>query len=416
MGLGSARRELWVVGFFTALAVCFFGTAASALAVTPSVTIDTRTPVLEKAENGASKIGLTFLNLTDGEAQLSAKPEERPACVLTLDKTKLEPAESKAVAISVPASCKASEGLVFDVTATAGSTPLASFKVVPEVKPVTEPKWDNLLAFPIALGAIWVLLVFFFFRGWRPAEGAKRSVFQRLYLDATWKFNDNWATNVSAVGAILTGVFGATTAKAFLGPDAESAVALATVGAAVALALVAAGPVIALATKTFKVVPVVTEDGKPVKKKDGKPATQRLDAFTVGGLLFAASVIFASAFGQLWVVMATGEELELGGLEDDLWIPFGLAALLLVLYGYRSLKDLLERGTAKPQSEDPDEVKAAKLIVAALTAKKSAEEKPVPAPSAEGAPHTVAKVKERIAVEEAIAGDSYVQRQRSVLP
>jgi hypothetical protein len=376
------------------------------------VTIDTRTPVLEEADNGASKIALTFLNLTDSEAELSAKPQQRTACVLTLDKTKLNPAESTAVTVSIPAACKAGEGLAINVIAMAGSARLASFEVVPEVKPVKEPKWDNLWAFAIALGAILALLALFFWKGWEPAEGAKRSLSQRLYLDATWKFNDNWATNVSAVGAILTGVFGATTAKAFLGPDGESAVALATVGAAIALALVAAGPVIALATKTFKVVPVmkdgepVTKDGEPVPK-GGKPAEERWDSFTVGGLLLAASVILASAFGQLWVVMATGEELELGGLQNCLWVPFGLAAILLFVYGWRSLKDLLERNTEKPETDDADEVKAAKLIIAAIAGKTGA---------ADGTTVTVEEaVEKEIASQAATVGDSYVQRQRSAL-
>jgi len=391
--------------------VCFFVIPVSALAAPPSVTIGTRTPVLEEAEGGASKIALTFLNLTDGQAELSAKPQQRTACVLALDKTKLEPAESTAVTVSIPGACKANEGLAINVTAMAGSTLLASFEVVPEVKPVKEPKWGNLWAFVIAWVVILVLLALFFWKGWKPAEGATRSPFQRLYLDVTWKFNDNWATNVSAVGAILTGVFGATTAKAFLGSDAESAVALATVGAAIALAFVAAGPVIALATKTFKVVPVV-KDGKPVMK-DGKPVEERWDSFTVGGLLLAASVIFASAFGQLWVVMATGKELELGGLEGKLWIPFGLAAILLFVYGWRSLRDMLERNTEKPEKEDADEVKAAKLIVAALEGKKATEEKPAAADEKFAA---VADVEKKIAMEEATAGDSYVQRQRSALP
>lgn len=398
MGLRGARRDLGIIGFLAAFAVCFFGVSFSAMAAPASVTISTRAPVLEAASDGASKIALTFLNLTDGEAELSATPQQRTACTLTPDKTKLASAESTAVTISIPATCKASEGLVIGVTAMSGPTLLASFEVIPEVKPVNEPKWGNLWAFPIALIVILVLLALFFWMGWEPAEGAKRSPRQRMYLDATWKFNDNWATNVSAVGAILTGVFGATTAKAFLGSDAESAVALATVGAAIALAFVAAGPLIALATKTFKVVPV-EKDGKPVMKKDGTPVEERWDSFTVGGLLLAAAVVLASAFGQLWVVMATGEELELGGLQSWLWIPFGLAALLLFVYGRRSLKDLLERNTEKPEKEDPDEVKAAKLIVAAI----------------QGKPGIPAEGEEDIARQVATADDSYVQRPRSAL-
>jgi hypothetical protein len=75
-----------------------------------------------------------------------------------------------------------------------------------------------------------------------------------------------------------------------------------------------------------------------------------------------------------------------------------LAAILLFVYGWRSLKDLLERNTGKPETEDPDEVKAAKLIVAAIEGKRVAAPEGV-----EAAPQA------------ATAGDSYVQRQRSAL-
>lgn len=374
-----------------------------------SVTIDTRAPVLEEADDGASKISLNLINLTDGDLQVGAEAQHRTACVPKLDKTKLDAAGSTAVVITLPATCKASEGLTLDIVATAGSVQVASFPVTPEVKPVKEPQWHELRAFGYAWAGIVLLLCLFFWKGWNPAAGAERSPFQRLYLDATWKFNDNWATNVSAVGAILTGVFGATTAKAFLGEDAESAVALATVGAAIALALVAAGPVVALATKTFKVM--------PVKGEDGKVTHERWDAFTVGGLLLAASVIFASGFGQLWVVMATGEELELGGLQDWLFIPFGIAGLLLFAYGWRSLKDLLQRGTEKPEKDDSDEIKAAKLIAAAIVAKVAVPEgKPPAAAAAADLSAAVAALEGGMADQEAIAGDAYVQRQRSVLP
>ena len=367
------------------------------------MTINTRTPVLEEAENGASKIGLTFINLTDRDAELMAEPRQRPACVLSLDKTRLNSAASTAVVVSIPATCNASEGLAMDFTATVGSDQLASFKVIPEVKPAVEPKWNNLWAFAAAQGAVLLLLALLFWKGWEPAAGVKRRLRQPLYVDATWKFNDNWATNVTAIGAILTGVFGATTAKAFLGPSAESAVALATVGAAIALAFVAAGPVILLATKIYKVK----------VQKDGKMVSERVDSFTVGGLLLAASVIFASAFGQLWVVMATGEELALGGLEDWLWVPFSLAVFLLFVYGWRSLNDLLEHNTEKPEEEDADEIKAAKLIVAAIEGKPATGEEEA---GVGGKNLAVREIEETIAAQSAAAGDPYKRRSRSALP
>jgi hypothetical protein len=403
--LGGARQG-W--GAAAALAVCAmfcFAGSAEALAAPAAVTIDSRTPVLEAGEDGASKVSLTFLNLTDGEVELTAKPQ-RASCVLSLDKTRLEPATSTGVVVSIPSACKASEGLAIDVTATAGSAQLASFEVVPEIKPTTDPKWKNLWAFAIAFVVTLALLGLLFWKGWTLPDGAKRSLKQQLFLDATWSFNDNWATNVTAVGAILTGLFGASTATAFLGPEAESAVALATVGAAVALALVAAGPVVLLATKVYKV--------KVGVDKNGEAETEPVDSFSVGGMLLAAAVIFASAFGQLWVVMATGEELELGGLQDYLWIPFALAVGLLVVYGWRSLRNLLETNTAKPEEQDPDEIKAAKLIAAAIETKARPPEGVAKQGDAVRTP--VEAVEAQLAAQAEAAGDSYQRRRRSALP
>jgi hypothetical protein len=397
------------VGLVAAATICLLVASAPALGSTPAVTIDTRTPTLEEADEGASKFGLTFLNLTGAAAEIEAKAGGQRACVLTPDKTRLVSAESTPVSIAVPATCKADDGLTVDVVVTSGSTRLASFEVTPEVKPADESEWGNLYAFPLAWVATLVVLALLLSKGWTPPEGATRSPFQRLHLDATWKFNDNWATNISAVGALVTGLFGATTAKAFLGSDSESAVALATVGAAIALALLAAAPIIALATKSFKVVPV-TEGGKEVVV-DGKPVTKRLDSFTAGGLLLAASVVFASAVGQLWVVTATGRALELGDLEKAyLWVTFGLATLLLATYGWRSLKDLLERNTAEPPTADGDSIKAAKLVAAAIQGTKVAT---AGGPLATGDGEAV---EIEIPALMTSPGDSYEQRPRSVLP
>jgi hypothetical protein len=145
------------------------------------------------------------------------------------------------------------------------------------------------------------------------------------------------------VAGLLTGIFGSTdVVAAFVGPEADSATALATVGAAVAAAFIAAGPILLLATKN-------RED----------------DAFTVGGLLGASVLTLSGAVGALWVVYASGHKLDLGGWEDRLWIPLVLAAALLALYAVRTLIDTLHQGTTEPAAAESDTIKAAEMIVAA---------------------------------------------------
>lgn len=104
--------------------------------------------------------------------------------------------------------------------------------------------------------------------------------------------------------------------KAYLGEDAESSIALATVGAAIAVSFIAAGGLLVLATKT----------------KGGK-------SFTIAGFAAAASLTLVGAFGELWVVWKSATNFDLGGLENQLWMLFVPAMALLFIYGLRNILD-----------------------------------------------------------------------------
>ena len=295
-------------------------------------------------------------NITAEEVGLTAEPaDERPGCALTPTPSKLPPTQLTKVTVAVPAACKAKEGITINVNLTGGSGSQQAFAVNPAAKPSAEPlDWQQLWAFPIALAAS-ILFALALYMYWSVGNSKSTGLFQALDgLGSTWSFKDNWVTNVTAVGALLTGIFGTSSVvKAFLGEEAEASIALATVGGAVALAFVAAGPIVLLATKSYKDV------GDPPK---------RGDAFTVFGLLLAAATVLASAFGQLWVVRATGANLDMAGLEDWLWVPFGAATLLLIVYAWRVLPDLLARGVEKPAAA-PSVMDAAKLIAEVLKSK-----------------------------------------------
>jgi hypothetical protein len=102
----------------------------------------------------------------------------------------------------------------------------------------------------------------------------------------------------------------------------------------------------------------------------------------VGGLLAAAVVTLAGAFGELWVVYQGGEKLDLGGLDDYVWVPALLAAGLLFVYGFRTLVATLKHGINPPKPKTPapsETIEAAKLIVEALKAYPDIDEEKVDA-------------------------------------
>jgi hypothetical protein len=322
----------------------------------PLATIDTREPALEDADDGSSSVPLALTNLTAEEVDLTVEPADtRPGCALTPSLSKLPPTQLSTVTVAVPAACKAKDGITITVNLAGKSGNQQTFTVNPAAKPSVEPlDWQQLWAFPVALVAS-ILLSWLLYMYWSIGNSKATGLFQPLDgLGSTWSFKDNWVTNVTTVGALLTGIFGTSSVvKAFLGEEAEASIALATVGGAIALAFVAAGPIVLLATKSYKDV------GEPPK---------RGDAFTVFGLLLSAATVLASAFGQLWVVRATGANLDMAGLEDWLWVPFGAATLLLIVYTFRVLPDLLARGAEKPAAA-PSVMDAAVLIATVLKSK-----------------------------------------------
>jgi hypothetical protein len=361
---GNGRT--WPIAGLIALAIAalLLAGAATASAAPAAVTIDSLSPTLEGEDDGTAKVAVGLTNLTDGKVGLTASAEGSPAgCELTPDKTELPGEQLTTVTISTAAACKAADGIAIKVVLTPGSGAAQTFVVKPVAEPAPEePDWDQLWAFAAALlGSLLLVTIIYFW--WHHNNGNAQGGLRRPLssLDAAWSFNDNWVTNVTAAGALLTGIFGTTTvAVAFLGPEAESSLALATVGAAVAAAFVAAGPIVLLATKSYK--------------PTGTPPV-RGNSYTAFGLLLGSTLVLTSAFGQLWVVRATAGDFDLGGLEDWLWIPFGAAALLLLVYACRTLLDLLTRGSETPPTAPPEPtvMDAAELIAKALRAKKDVD-------------------------------------------
>jgi hypothetical protein len=270
--------------------------------------------------------------------------------------------------VTVPAGCKVGDdGIDFTVSATRESAAPVKFVVTAAPKPdASKPDWDALF---MGLGA-----------DTRPPNKPLK------YLEAAWSFKDSWVSNITVLGGLLAGIFGSSdVVKVFLGDDAESAVAVATLGGAFAVAFIGAGPVILFATKS----------------KNG-------DFFTVGGLLIASAVTLAGAYGQTWVLYESSRDLDLGGLEDWVWIMALAAGALLAIYGARTLMATIRHGINKPKpTPASDTIVGAKMIVEAL--------KQLPEIDAETLDEAVDAITEAYPTIGTSPGDDYPRPKRSAL-
>ena len=153
--------------------------------------------------------------------------------------------------------------------------------------------------------------------------------------------------------------------------------------------MVSAAPIVTLATKSYK-------------RPDGK----RGDVFTVCGVLLGAVLIVAGAAGQLWIVAYTASELDLGTVGWLVWVGFGIAIAILLIYSFRSLRDLFERGTEAKPPDPKVEIEAATLIAKAIEAAAS---------SGEEKREALEQLNEGFAARETAAAEPYRQRSRSAL-
>lgn len=331
------RRASWVA------AACMVSMAlgpAVASAASAPIVIDSRAPALADGDGGVHTAVIGLTNLTTGAAALTVAGDAADrGCKIDLDPSRLPPAERADVTVTASAGCAVrADGIDFTVTARGGGRTLRAIPVTAAPAPAAAPDWDMLLAFPIALGGLLLgALLLYCAWGWKSHSPGERLT----QLGATWSFSESWATNVTAVGGILTGVIGSTDVMtAIFGADAGDVAALAVVGAAVAVAFAIAGPVVLLATKT--------DNGRFI---------------TVAGLLLASAVTLAGAFGELWVVLQTGRDADLGTWgERFLAIAAAAAALLLLVYAIRTILAVLRLGTERPPAPPQSAQIASRLL------------------------------------------------------
>jgi hypothetical protein len=339
---GGRRGRAVGAGALAAIALSLLA-AASASAAGVSVTLDDAKPALEQDGN-AFKVGLGLTNLTDQAVTLSVdsvRPAPAKGCTVQFDKTatvELAPAAHAAPHVTYSAGCDVpKQGVAFTVKTSGG--PAQQFDIEAAPKPDPAPDWDTLWSFAAALGASLIVLWLLLLVHWDQGPGAALT-----YLPTTWSFSDSWVSNITVLGGVFTGIVGTSdVVKAWTGAEAGQSIALATVGAGVAAGFIGLGAIVLQSTRTG-------------------------DAFTAGGLITAAAVTLAGAYGELYVVWQSGERLELGGWEHRLKYAVVAVMVLLAIYAVRTMRATLDTGTTKPKPThlkiSPDGVAAAVIAAA----------------------------------------------------
>lgn len=276
-----------------------------------------------EGDGGVTTFSVTLTNLTDQPLGIDATVPSDAGCAVATDPPELAANEPPTeVKVELGADCDTSAGKL-EAQLTVGN---ATFAVSVAEPSSPDTPWTQLRVFYVLFATSLVivavaLLVLGRERWWKPLKGLK----------ADWDFKDAWATNVTALGAILTGVVGSSSVvKAILGEDAEKSIALATVGAAVAAAIAVAAPILLSVLKRDK-------------------------SYTLLGVLLANALVVTAALGELWLVAWSGSRLERFGTGEDvaLFVAVGGAGLLLVVYVVHNTYTVWVEGT-KVTLKEPD--------------------------------------------------------------
>ena len=284
-----------------------------------------------EAASGLISFDVTITNLTSGAVVLGAELVGDSSCTIGIEPGALEPNRPpQNVSIELAADCDTARGSVL-TTVRAGN---AVFDVSAAEPASADTPWVQLQVFYWLLGSTILVAAAFCVaakgKRWQPLTG----------LDDKWDFKDAWATNVTALGAVLTGVVGTSSVvKAILGEDGDQAIALATVGAAMAAGIAIAAPIVL-----------------SILKRGGK--------YTLAGVLFANAFVVSAALGELWVVAWAGSRLDKAGPTEDfaIYLAASVAAALLLGYVVVNTVAVWRVGSTPPKPAAPSE----ELIAAAL--------------------------------------------------
>lgn len=325
-------------------------TTQAAAAKPALLAVDDATPAVAETDDGYAAT-LDVTNVTDGALTLGVAPTGAVAkgCRPKLSRAALGSAQSAQVKVSFARSCaKPEEEFETTLTATSADDQSQALQLTAEVpEDTSHPDWDQLLGFVYAfcVGAPAIGALFLVLLNTRPIKNElapTKPRYRLQYLEAAYSFKDSWVSNVTVIAGLLTAVFGsADVVKAFLGEDADSSIALATVGSAIALILIGAGPIMLNATKVQWV---------------DEPTQKLASAFHVWGLYLATTATFVGAAGQLWVGWKSGRALDLGGAESWIWAGFLLSVGILIWATVTNVRQTLRAGLRPPPPSPPSDL------------------------------------------------------------
>ncbi|HUR86758.1 MAG TPA: hypothetical protein VMY78_15575 [Solirubrobacteraceae bacterium] len=303
--------------------VLLYGPAVAGAAISP-LTIDTPKTALVESKTGGFTADVAVTNLTLKAIALTAVTDNAPlGCVLALDQNRSALAASTTkFKVTIPAACKADKTFAFEISGPAAEAAVPLAVTASAKKDEKKPNWDVLLIGYVGGLLVMLIVVIGVFSAWSSGDPERRGSTPLPSLPDTWSFKDSWASNITVGGGLLVGIFGSsTTLKGVLGDDADTSLALSTVGAAVSVALISAAGLLALSFQD---------------RDTGN--------FTANGVLAGSFLALAGAAGQLFVVAEAARDLDLGGLEDAAFVAALLAELLLIFYGVKSVRSVLEQG------------------------------------------------------------------------
>lgn len=293
---------------------------------------------------GAKTAAYTLVNLTDRAAPVSLTTTEAGQHCAAAPGPAVLPASRQQKITFTLDQCELPDGGTTGFTLKVGTR---SFAVTAAAESAPDPDWGVLWVFLWTLGggAVAVVAGWLWFHRRRPARvpAAPKWAWGRTalpHLGASWSFKDSWASNVTLVSAVFTGLFGTSDLlKSIAGEAVPSVLAVVTIGSAIGIAIVGVAP---LVLQAFR------DDESQV---------------LVGGLLVSAALAVGASGGLVLVIARSVSALVSGWGQFMVVVGTVVALLLLAAYAVASVRQNLATGLRppppKPAPATPEEQSAA---------------------------------------------------------
>ncbi|TDW22004.1 hypothetical protein [Kribbella kalugense] len=307
------------------------GTAVSAAATPADYVL--LSPEATLTEGASPTTSYTLINLTDQPAILTSTTSEAGQhCQITPDPQVLPAHQQQQVVLTLH-NCDLAAGKTVGISLKAGDT---AFPVTAKPETAPHPVWGILQVFmwtPL-VGLAAVVAGLLWFRGWPgPVPKAKSKVLFTAplpQLGANWSLKDSWASNVTLVSAVFTGIFGTSDLlKSITGGEAPSAFAVITLASAIGLALIGVAPIVLQTLRNGE------------------------SQVLVGGLLISAAIAVGASGGLVIAIARSVSSLVTGTAQVAVTVGAIIGCVLLLAYAATSVRQNLITGLTPPPKPKP---------------------------------------------------------------